>query len=97
MAGTVMNQYIINDKIIAELIDYSNAEDAEACIRNIIDTKVRSHPYQSERDKMLDDIVGMFDNGNYNGVTVKQMITGKFKEIELREQISHETPQPKMF
>jgi hypothetical protein len=41
--------------------------------------------FRSERDKMLEDIIGMFDNGNYNGVTVKQMIEGKFKEIELRK------------
>jgi hypothetical protein len=41
--------------------------------------------FQSERDKVLDEIIGMFDNGNYNGVTVKQMIAGKFKERELRQ------------
>jgi len=39
---------------------------------------------KDERMKVLDEIIGMFDNGNYNGVTVKQMIAGKFKEIELR-------------
>lgn len=57
-----MNEYIINDKIIAELIDYSNAEDAEACIRNIIDTKVRSHPYQSEWDTVLTTLHNWFEN-----------------------------------
>jgi hypothetical protein len=45
-----MNQFIITEKIIAELIDYSNAEDAEACIRNIIDTKVRPHPYNPQSE-----------------------------------------------
>ena len=37
------------------------------------------------RNEVLDDIVNMFDDGNYNGVTVKQMIRGKFREIELRQ------------
>jgi hypothetical protein len=44
-----MNQYIITKEIIAELIDYSNAEDAEACIRNIIKTKVYPYPYNPQQ------------------------------------------------
>ena len=59
-----MNQYIITKEIIAELIDYSNAEDAEACIRNIIKTKVYPYPYnpQAEREKVLDEVLLRINN-----------------------------------
>jgi hypothetical protein len=91
-----MNQYIITDEKLQQLMTRkrknplgeghgSDLSLAEWEIHTIVDG-VYHHPYQSDRDKVLDDIIGMFDNGNYNGITVKQMITGKFKEIELRQQ-----------
>jgi hypothetical protein len=87
-----MNQYIITEEV-AEIIETALESD-EHCKKCPYEgggfnqgalSLLRECPYQSERERVLDDIVNMFDDGNYNGVTVKQMIRGKFREIELRQ------------
>jgi hypothetical protein len=71
-------------------VDDEGKVDLEKINRNFLDLRASHTPHQSDRDKVLDDIIGMFDNGNYNGITVKQMITGKFKEIELHQKVGEQ-------
>ena len=94
-----MNQYIITEELLQEAMEnttwgrtnqqkfrdkltpYQSERDTiskELALELCMDAR------KDVREKVLDEIIGMFDNGNYNGVTVKQMIAGKFKEIELR-------------
>jgi len=46
-----MNQYIITEEELLDTRSYIYHEDEVAFSR--IESKVRSHPYQSERDKVL--------------------------------------------
>jgi len=46
-----MNQYIITEEELLDTRSYIYHEDEEAFIK--IERNVRSHPYQSERDKVL--------------------------------------------
>ena len=49
-----MNQYIITEEELAEMVcDFYNGFFSAG---SDIATTVRSHPYQSERDKMLDEL-----------------------------------------
>ena len=48
-----MNQYIITEEELLDTRSYIYHEDEVAFSR--IESKVRSHPHQSERDKVLDD------------------------------------------
>ena len=49
-----MNQYIITEEELLDTRSYIYHEDEVAFSR--IESKVRSHPYQSERDRVLDDL-----------------------------------------
>ena len=49
-----MNQYIITEEQLREIDGTSNDE--------LIFKEVRSHPYQSERDKVLTDLHNWFEN-----------------------------------
>ena len=48
-----MNQYIITEEELLDTRSYIYHEDEVAFSR--IESKVRSHPHQSERDKVLDE------------------------------------------
>ena len=49
-----MNQYIITEEELLDTRSYIYHEDEVAFSR--IESKVRSHPHQSERDKVLDEL-----------------------------------------
>lgn len=76
--------YIIKEHELSRIATYPY----DPVTRQEVFDAVFSHPYipATERDKMLNDIVEMFDDGIYYGIAVKQMIRGKFAEIALRQE-----------
>ena len=91
-----MNQYIITEEELLDTRSYIYHEDEEAFIK--IERNVRSHPYQSERDKVLDEFVlitkheyrllewvfGKLDEGRYSDA-LAEIITGVEQREELRQ------------
>ena len=63
-----MNQYIITEEDIHCLFDYFQAaldgEENKKALKRLFDQQcgvMRSHPYQSERDKVLDELTRLLD------------------------------------
>jgi hypothetical protein len=51
-AGEVMNQYIINEEKLCEIYN----SQSKTILKRVV-KEIRSHPYQSDRDKVLDELV----------------------------------------
>jgi len=82
-----MNQYIITEEELAEMVcDFYNGFFSAG---SDIATTVRSHPYQSERDKVLDEMIRRIEfrfedtNQGRGVVGVMREMINKYKE-ELR-------------
>jgi hypothetical protein len=78
-----MNQYIITEEELLDTRSYIYHEDEEAFIK--IERNVRSHPYQSERKKMLDELKEWAITGFNKDVVKIPVKTLLFKLAELRQ------------
>jgi hypothetical protein len=68
MTEAPQREYIITEATKAKLIDYANAEDAEACIRDILKTESRPHTAAPEQhvwteEEVAKEISEAFDRG----------------------------------
>jgi len=72
-----MNQYIITEEQLKKYEGLFFLDDDA-----LHDFKViRSHPYQSERDTVLDELLERFDDDtNYNGWYVRETLIEKLRQ-----------------
>ena len=78
-----MNQYIITEEELLDTRSYIYHEDEVAFSR--IESKVRSHPHQSERDKVLDEL-DMYLDGELERASQFNAM-GTFALLEVKRKI----------